>query len=621
MVNPWISQHLENGALRAIDAAFGEFIQQRESHNQVQMGAIAALLSARLGEQDSCVSIERLCHWLSEPSLSEPTTVRRLLTNAACVAVVEPLCTSPDDVAAPLVLEGDNLYLQRYWWYEWRLAIQLIDRARQTDPVDDGVGRLLEQVFPEPVQQQVDWQKMAVAVAARQRLSIITGGPGTGKTTTVTRLLAVLQGAARQQGIERVIRLVAPTGKAAARLGESVRSAIKHLPPTLQTSIPQQCETLHRLLGTQYLRSDFKYGRFRPLHLDVLVVDEASMIDLPMMCKLFEALPPHAKVIMLGDREQLASVETGSVLSDICAAALGQEQQIGYSKQQCEALTSLTGTTLPARSEPRSLIDDNLVVLQKSHRFSATSPIGQLSAAFRQGDTSACQALFAAHSDVLYWQHAPQPDEIVRRMMSHYQSYLGLIARGELSQAMRSWFKAQILCAQRRGPLGVDGINLRVEQQLVAEGLLTISGEHYLGRPVMVTENDPQLGVFNGDVAIIAPDPANPALMKAWFAQADGTLRGLLASRLPAHETVYAMTIHKSQGSEFDDVILCLPEERGSTARGLTRELLYTGLTRAKRTFSLFGSEAQLAVSLETRCTRSSALATRLAIPDTHSRP
>jgi exodeoxyribonuclease V alpha subunit len=621
---------LNQGKIRPLDLAFGEFIASQETHNACNIGVLGAYLSLRLGEQHSCLPIAQLGQpflpHFRFPAVSE---LRQQLSQARCVAVING-DDGLDDVASarPLVVDNNQLYLQRYWQYEVQLAAKINQLTAQHHELDRVAGRqLLGQLFVDHVENDVagqgaDWQKMAVCLAASQKVSMITGGPGTGKTTTVIRLMALLQGLARASNKRISIKLAAPTGKAAARLSQSIASAKSDLPIELQVDLPSQCSTIHRLLGSVPNSPFFKFNQQQPLHLDVLIVDEASMVDLPLMAKLFAALPPRAKIVLLGDKDQLASVEAGSVLSDMCAAAMQGKVTVNnqppcYSDTLLNTLSELCQETLLA-PDNQLRISDSLALLHKSYRFSENSGIGRLARAINARQLDQVQALYADKqvADVL-WYKTADPKLLVGKLLAGYQDYFSALTQAKTeSQRLAVYAKLQrqqVLCAQKSAPWGVHHINALVEAELQKQGLIDTTRDFYPGRPVMLNQNDHSLGLYNGDIGIVLQDPDQSLLYKVWFVTAQGTLRGVLPSRLPPHETVYAMTIHKSQGSEFDHVYLCLPRvETRSQGRLLSRELLYTGLTRSKKTFSLFSDEQALAICLQRQCKRGSGLSDRL---------
>jgi exodeoxyribonuclease V alpha subunit len=546
--------------------------------------------------------------------------------------------------------------LQRYWQYEVNLAVKLQQLAKSSVDLNNQLAKsLLTTLFdntgtnpPNSAtlgESSLNWQKIAVAIAISQKLCLITGGPGTGKTTTVTKLLALLQGlaAAKQQVLN--IQLVAPTGKAAARLTESISAAKQKLPAQLQENLPTQCQTIHRLLGAKPLSPYFKANEKHPLHLDVLVIDEASMVDLPLMSKLFQALPDSAQVIVLGDQQQLASVETGSVLADICQArwAWGGPADHVFSPHKPMAQFSQTlirqlATLMPELTEYLaneqqqvtniSLIANNVVSLVKSHRFDEHSGIGQLAKAIQAGHHSDVERLLKQPEiDDIGWKKITEnpsqlsyqktSDKVVSDLVSQLTPILKLycqaVKQKDIQLAFHCLSQQQVLCAQRTGYWGVEHVNQLIEQQLEKLGLVNLTADFYIGRPVMLSKNEHQLNLFNGDMGIVMADPQQSELTKVWFLTPEGDVRGVLPSRLPSLDTVYAMTIHKSQGSEFENVHLCLPPlSDDNKGRGLSKELLYTGLTRAKKRFVLYSQSRALRLCLAQQCIRTSGLTARL---------
>lgn len=476
-----------------------------------------------------------------------------------------------------------------------------------------------------PLAACLNWQKVAAAVALTQQFAVISGGPGTGKTTTVAKLLAALVAQALhrderdEQGnlVMPDIKLVAPTGKAAARLTESIGAAVKSLPvgEDVKSHIPTQSSTIHRLLGAIPNRVGFRHNRDNPLHLDVLVVDEASMVDLPMMARLLESLPPHAKLILLGDRDQLASVEAGAVLGDICAFA-GQ----GYSQTQSQQLSALTGFRFAA-GNVQSVVNDSLCMLQKSYRFHAQSGIGQLAKAINSGQPSQVEKVWQqGFRDISFYPLSSESYQmLLNRTVTFYYDYLDAIAERQTPDVVLAQFaKVRLLCALREGDFGVTGLNQRIERMLEKNNKIKRGSEDvwYEGRPVMITQNDHGLGLYNGDIGITMleaePEAGSEPRLRVYFEMPDKTIRSVLPSRLPDHETVYAMTIHKSQGSEFADTLMVLPPDYSPI---LTRELIYTGVTRAKSRLALFATPEVVHRAVRLRTERASGLATLLSVP------
>lgn len=587
--------------LRPIDAQFALTVA---GNDDPAVTLAAALLSHDAGEGHVCLPLSRLAlteetHPLLASWISETATPvdwkKRLLASAA---------VSCGDSPAPLILCGDRLYLNRMWCNE-RTVARFFNEVNQAIDVDEAqLSRILDALFPSA--DEVNWQKVAAAVALTRRISVISGGPGTGKTTTVAKLLAALIQMADNARCR--IRLAAPTGKAAARLTESLGTALRQLPLTdaQKKRIPEDASTLHRLLGAQPGSQRLRHHAGNPLHLDVLVVDEASMIDLPMMSRLIDALPPHGRVIFLGDRDQLASVEAGAVLGDICAYV-----NAGFTAERARQLSRLTGSNIPAGVGMQAAsLRDSLCLLQKSYRFGSDSGIGKLAAAINCGDKSAIQSVFQQGFSDIEKRTLQSSDDyagMLDEALAGYGRYLRLLHEKATPEAILQAFNEyQLLCALREGPFGVAGLNDRLEQAMAQQRKIQRypHSRWYEGRPVMVARNDSALGLFNGDIGI-ALDRGQG--LRVWFAMPDGAVKSVQPSRLPEHETTWAMTVHKSQGSEFDHAALILPSQRSPV---VTRELVYTAVTRARRRLSLYADERILADAIVTRTERRSGLST-----------
>jgi exodeoxyribonuclease V alpha subunit len=512
---------------------------------------------------------------------------------------------------APLILDtAGRLYLYRYWAYQRELSSDLLARIANdhgdADPrrLRDGLDRL----FPPAAEGGVDRQRMAAAVAALKRFCVISGGPGTGKTTTVVRILALLLEQAR--GTLR-IALAAPTGKAAARMQEAIRASLETLRVDAQVrnTIPVEAATIHRLLGFRPGSVDFRHDRDNPLPVDVLVVDEASMVDLALMAKLVRAVPKSARLILLGDKDQLASVEAGAVLGDICGdsprcSPAFRQRLVEVTGQDPADVSVAPGDGAGETSAPP--IRDAIVQLTRSYRFGQESGIGRLAYLVNQGDSRSALALLerAEFADVV-WRPLESPRDLASRLAGIADRLGAYLATDTPTAALAALERFRVLSAHRTGPYGVEVLNQLIASCLESQRVIRPRSPWYSGRPVLVTANDYNLRLFNGDLGITLADPEADGRLRVFFGTAEGGLRRLAPARLPEHETAHATTVHKSQGSEADEILLILPDQLTPV---MTRELVYTGLTRARSRVEIWGNAEVLAAAISRRLARSSGL-------------
>lgn len=661
------------GWLRPLDAAFAGFVAEHgraEAHADAEAPAAwmlaAALLAHMEGHGHTCLALDELGR--GGPALTDAAWAEALAAVlhdgprdaatwvevlAACPAVAR----GGEPAGAPLVLDGTRLYLRRHWRDETDLAGALQARCATASTTRDAgllwgraevdalaVRGWLDRLFGPPSSDPVDWQRLACAAALRGRLTVITGGPGTGKTFTAARLLALLLATAAQPQALR-IGLAAPTGKAAARLEQAIAAAWVDLAATLGADLPLaewaasfgRARTLHAWLGARPDTRRWRHDAHQPLALDVLLVDEASMVHQELMAALLRALPPTTLLVLLGDKDQLASVEAGAVLGELCRdAAAG-----GYTAATAADLARLTGRAVPAAFIGAGpALAQQTVMLRESRRFSGA--IGRLALAVRDGEAAPALAqlqgaapgsglvlMQAAGQGSLIEGDAPAGDLHGRLValalagtvgddgapLAGYRAVFqgvraGLRAGWADAPAHAAWVRSllqafeqtRLLCALREGRWGAAGLNEALHAALAAERLVqadaALGSGWYAGRPVMVTRNDPSLGVFNGDVGLALPAPGGA--LKVWFLDGD-SLRSVLASRLSAVDTAFAMTVHKSQGSEFAHTLLVLPERDSPVA---SRELLYTGITRARRALTVVLPEPAVWPTAVARVTR-----------------
>jgi exodeoxyribonuclease V alpha subunit len=601
------------GVLDAAEAHVADAICRLvgEDRGEVRLAVALAVRAPRLGHV--CLDLDRLAeHGLDvegDPAvdvpLPAPRVWREALEASPAVRVAES-SPSPDDGArsaatAPLVLDAGRLYLDRYWRYEDRLAARLRRLAARAadDRGQAEVTAALDRLFP-PGDDDPDLQRRAAEVAATRALTVLSGGPGTGKTTTVVRLLATLLETGPTTPPR--VALAAPTGKAAARMGEAVAEALAApwlaLEPTTRAALHDvPAMTLHRLLG---FRPDtptrFRHHAGRPLPYDVVVVDEASMVSLPMAARLADALREGARLVLVGDRDQLASVEAGAVLSELCSPEAA-----------------------------RGALEACVVQLTRFHRFGPHSGIGAVARAVQRIDDDAEEVIDLlegrrtetgrgpAYEDVALLDPVPEqplPPDVERGVVDAYRAVVETaLGGGEPARVLAAFERQRVLCALRAGPQGVEAVNVHLEQQLSTHGY-QVHERFPVGRPVMVTQNDYAVRLFNGDVGVVVPDPQDATRRVVAFPGTDGGVRLLAPGRLPPHETVWAMSVHKSQGSQFDRVVVLLPDQPSPI---LSRELVYTGVTRAREHVTVIARRDLLAAALVRSLPRASGLGERLS--------
>ena len=634
------------GQVRRLGTAFARFVgglapQQMQAADAPALALACVVLSELEGRGHSCVMLAELAHapsqlmgwtdeqWQAVLAVSGPLPDTLEEWCALLARAPQVWSAGVADTHQPLVLDGERLYLRRYWRDETAVGMAIATRAATTvAPPLPQVRQWLDVLFDRPPEGGgPDWQKVACAIALRGKVAIITGGPGTGKTYTVASLLTLLFAVSPQPEQLR-IALAAPTGKAAARLKQSIDQALAGLAEKVGAAagnalplltLAQRmgaARTLHSLLGARPGTRAFAHHAGNQLDVDVLIVDEASMVHLEMMASVLDALPPSAILILLGDKDQLASVEAGAVLGDLCHDA----QAGGYDAATIAYAQAASGVAIPdGFAGDAGALAQQTVMLRHSHRFGG--PIGALAQAVNDGRPDLAKACFASDAEGrVAWKVPAQPEEVLRLALGGrdgapggYRPYLELVNAGSeghdnhddwVRGVLRSFEAFRILCAVRDGEWGVAGLNTAIELRLEREGLLR-RAEWYVGRPVMVTRNDYGTGVFNGDIGLTLRDPARPGSLRVYFLEGD-KVRSVLATRLRQVETAFAMTVHKSQGSEFRHTVLVLPQEGGAM---LARELVYTGITRARDFFTLVSpTQAVLFDAILRRTQRASGL-------------
>ena len=678
-------------ALRPLDRYFADFISRASGSSEEQFLLAAALASRQLADGHVCLDLPQLAgkDFPGADELNrngaEPTggigaaaqqyQIKLPGRDEWLAALQSPsakICVGLPGERKPLILDGTRLYLHRYHQYEMQVAQALQQRAAAAaDSIPPSIAKELYRLSAgspssggKPAGD--DRQRLAAFLALRNRLTVITGGPGTGKTFTVARIIALFQ--LRQKEIgggQFKIKIAAPTGKAAARVAESIQEAkgslADLLPQDILGQIPTEASTIHRLLGKIHDSPDFRHNRANPIDADLVIIDEASMIDLAQMAKLLAALRPDARLILLGDMDQLESVEPGSVFGDICQAA----QLERFSPAIRDEYQKLTGAALQAQGlewkEPERPIDNCVVRLYHSHRFPIDGPIGSIAAAINQAEPGsdeaaerlwkAAQSKFQAwdvqrlmeekKTPAVLWHDAaadngslidgkkhPRPD-LRTVILAGYKAYLDAQTIEDAFDALQMF---RVFCAVRRGRYGVETVNrliteilagkhmVGVPANLQPKELLKPADDFYHKRLIMVTHNDYSLGLFNGDTGIVWEKPESTGASgqyRKWSACFESTnssgakeFRRFAVNILPEHETAFAITVHKAQGSQFGSVMLLLPPQDQS--RIFSRELLYTALTRPQDQALLWCTEKSFQNCVKQKTQRQSGLLLRL---------
>jgi exodeoxyribonuclease V alpha subunit len=581
----------DNGILSALDIHFARFLSRLADKNVSGLSLAASLVSSYTRQGHVCLDLSSVegKELLQGENGIDPVVCPEL--NTWCKQLRETAVVGNPGEYKPLILDDrSRLYLFRYWEYQEKLADSIRRRIHDTG-VDSDIGLLKEELirlFPFNETEEINWQRVAAFTALTKQFCVISGGPGTGKTSIVATILALLLKQAKSERLR--IALIAPTGKAAAKLQEAIRSMKTKLacPNSIKEEIPEEASTIHRMLGFIPDSPYFRHNAKNTLPVDVVVVDEASMVDLALMSKLIQALPLQARIMLLGDKDQLASVEAGAVLGDICDT--GTEHS--FSQGFCKDCKEVTGYTIHTQQNvtPESEIRDCIIQLEKNYRFGSDSGIGAVSYAVNTGDGDrAIKCMKSAVYEDITWKSLPHPNDLPQvikaTIIQGYGDYLRARNPFEVFQVFERF---QILCAIRQGPFGVAALNILAEKILREESLINPDRRWYPGRPVLITRNDYTLRLFNGDMGIVLSDPSVNNELRVFFPSTDGTVKKFHPFRLPEHETVYAMTVHKSQGSEFDKVLLVLPDRESPV---LTRELIYTSITRAKKSVEIWGNE------------------------------
>ena len=615
MKNDPFHQTYRFGYFSEMDVYFAEFIDGLGEKSDSHVKLAAALVSKAVASGSICVDLSHLAAMSPTLPNGEISTARYPDLDQWESALGNHPAVGPPASRHPLILDDRHrLYLFRYWEYESKLALNIQNRVQQVVAEDDIDINLLKdglrRYFPVKAEQGVDWQKVAGLASVLKRFCVITGGPGTGKTFTVARILALNL---EQADGNLSIALTAPTGKAAAKLGDTLRRSRDSLEcrQSIRDAIPLETSTIHRLLGPMAGSPYFRYNVDHRLDVDLVIVDEASMVDLALMSKLVQALPDQARLILIGDKDQLASVEAGAVLGDIC----DRNRLHPYSVSFTEQVKRISGETLvsdPQISAVDPGIQDNIIHLMTNYRFGDRCGLDEFGAAVNLGNTNeAIRTLEDTRTDSdLQWHSVGSIRELQRGLKETIvRGYGPYLSAGDPGRALAHFGRFRLLCAVKKGPFGVAEMNRYIESVLRERRLIRNDkkyGHWYAGRPVMVTRNLYELGLYNGDTGIALKDTeSGDPYLKVFFPDNDYVFKKIPVNRLTDCETAFATTVHKSQGSEYESLHFILP---GKDATVLTRELIYTAVTRARRVVTIWGDRQVLNTAIERQIDRNSGL-------------
>ncbi|WP_027359537.1 exodeoxyribonuclease V subunit alpha [Desulforegula conservatrix] len=601
-----LNKSKSDSVFSASDKIFSAFLCRLTVDYSDESALAYAIASSQTGKGHICIDLdsEPLSDLLREMKITDftPEQIRSGVEKSKAVG-------NPDE-SYPLLLAGNRfLYLKKFWDYQ-----NIIENFINSK--DQSFFEIRKELIEELVTKNFDnnskdynWQMGAAICAARSRFCLVTGGPGTGKTTTAAKIISILTEILKPELKRKPkIILAAPTGKAAARISSAISSAmlkIKNLGVD-DTDAPEAAITIHRLLGIGHASSRPRYNNKNPLIADVLIIDEASMVDIAMMANIMDALPKRARLILMGDKDQLSSVEPGAVLADICKA--GPADKFSQKAFSFLGIGGKFPNISPVEDEG---FYDGVVELDKSYRFSGNSGIGLLAEAIKNGDKNSAFEILKSklYTDIVWIKRGNENSlkKIINDLTSDHLSRIS--ASDSPEKALDCIDEFKILCAVRQGIWGVEGINSTVRELMHENKYAPADGDWYHGRPVMITTNDYQLGLFNGDTGIALKDDNDKKNLMVYFRSGDNTVKAFHPSRLGRHETVFASTVHKSQGSEYDRVALVLPDR---FTGALSMELVYTAVTRAKKEFILISSEEIFSMAISERTRRTSGLCNRL---------
>ncbi len=579
---------------------------------------IVMLLSHRLYSGHVCIDLSELCgnplsDFFHEEDEDYQICTGLIFPDSKEISAVlrKHHSVGGEDDYSPVILdESGRLYFYKFRKFETSLTDNILERTSPALSSDEVMNIRSEFMALFPFEDNtIDMQALSAYLSLRSRFTVISGGPGTGKTFTVVKIISLLASAYSRKGRRISIALAAPTGKAAARLKESVKSSLSGLdiPEDIEALIPGETYTIHRLLKTRGRMTGFVHNEANTLPHDVVVIDESSMVDLALMTRLICALKKDSHLILLGDRDQLASVEGGAVFGDICDR--GNEH--GYTPGMAREISDFFGQTdsgiIPSDDSSNPMLG-SLAVMHRSYRFGTGSGIGLLAESIKKGDSLRCVELLrdGQFPDIRIIEDGTESSAVSVIEQKADEFFTGP-SSGTSAETMAGFIRSfSVLTAMRRGIRGAENMNTLVEKALASWDIIDPSERFYTGRPVMIRTNNYRLNLFNGDIGIIRNTDSEK---NALFHDEGGDIRSIPLMRLPEHETAFAMTVHKSQGSEFDSIMLVLPRKWN---RLLTRELLYTAVTRARKNVVIVADGELLKQMVITPVNRSTGLRERI---------
>lgn len=526
------------------------------------------------------------------------------------------LISNESEILAPIIYDNDGrLYMQKNYHYETVIVDRLGELMRGTNKPDiDFVKKVIDRLCGETSESdEIDWQRIAVALSLIKRFVVITGGPGTGKTTTAAKIMAAILTIAKDKGVNKSIAICAPTGKAASRLSESIANQVKEIAvdDDIRERIPKEASTIHRLLGYRWLSNNFKHNAQNPMPYDVIIIDESSMVSMSLFAKILDAMSDTAQLIILGDKDQLASVEAGHIFGDVC----GREGLEYFSQETATVIRSIAGQR-PYSSENTIPIIDSIVELKKNWRFKEAGSIGQLATAIKEGNFEQVKEMLSSKNPKnITIDDKTTKDNVGRYIANNYaEKYYRLVDVNKIKDAGEILDSFCILCAMNVGPFGSEHIDSQIKERVKKENEVPKSHEHFDGMPVMILQNDNHKRLFNGEIGVIKPSNTSGKTdntdLRFFIRNQGSEFQEYFIHQIPRHRSVYAMTIHKSQGSEFNEIVVVLPDEANKI---MTKELFYTAISRAKECVHIIGKMDIIEDLMKKQIHRDSGLKGRLS--------